>query len=150
MVAELAPLLLLVDDDRNDEELARIALEEAQVPHRLVIARDGAEALDYLNGIGDSTDSSWPELILLDLKLPKVSGLEVLERLRSDSKARATPIVVFTSSNETRDLTRSYDLGANAYIRKPINFAEYRETMLDITRFWMLRNSSPPRLSRIV
>jgi CheY-like chemotaxis protein len=143
---ENAPLILLVDDDSNDEELARIALERAQIPHRLFVVRDGAEALDWLFRRGvfeDREEERSPQLILLDLKLPKVNGLEVLEHLRGDARTKSVPVVVFTSSLEQRDVTESYRLGANAYIRKPVDFREYKELILEVGSFWIRRNQTP-------
>lgn len=140
------PLVLLVDDDSNDEELAKIALEGTDIPHDLVIKRDGAEALKWLgDNFNTSGQAHWPHLVVLDLKLPKVTGLEVLEKIRSDKVTKSLPVVIFTSSNEEKDLIRSYECGANAYIRKPIDFDEYRETVGDMARFWILHNQSPPR-----
>lgn len=127
------PLVLLVDDDPNDEELARIALDQTNISHELFVCRDGAEALQYLN-------SKEPQLIILDLKLPKVTGLEVLEKLRAVPKSRFIPVVVFTSSNEEKDIKASYEHGANAYIRKPIDFNEYQETICETAKFWIRRN----------
>ncbi len=140
------PIVLLIDDDPNDQELAKIALEKSQIPHRLMVARDGAEALAFMRSASGSatTAPQLPHLVLLDLKLPKVNGLEVLELLRAENETSIVPIVVFTSSNEERDLERSYELGANAYIRKPNDFKEYKDTVADMGRFWILRNQSPP------
>jgi len=139
------PLVLLVDDDPNDQELARIALEKTKIPHRLVVARDGAEAIAWLQSSGtpESANGDLPHLTLLDLKLPKVTGLEVLKHLRASEKTRHLPIVIFTSSNEERDLSASYGFGANAYIRKPNDFGEYKATVADMGRFWILRNECP-------
>jgi CheY-like chemotaxis protein len=142
---EHAPLILLVDDDANDEELARVALERAQIPHRLAIARDGVEALDWLfrrEGFATREDTQ-PQLILLDLKLPRVNGLEVLEQIRRDERTRILPVVVFTSSAEERDLAESYRRGANAYIRKPVDFREYKDMIVDVGSFWIRRNQTP-------
>ena len=121
---ETPPVILLVDDDANDEELARVALERSQIPHRLRVARDGVEALEWLSHTHNGDAGETPRLILLDLKLPKLNGLEVLERIRSDERTRLLPVVVFTSSAEERDLCESYKRGANAYIRKPVDFRE--------------------------
>ena len=122
-----------------------IALEQTDVPHALVVKSDGAEALEWVTHqqILHRGDQTWPHLVLLDLKLPKVTGLEVLKRLRSDPATMHLPVVIFSSSNEERDLEQSYELGANAYIRKPIVFSEYRATLADLSRFWILRNSVP-------
>lgn len=141
------PIVLLVDDDSNDEELAKIALDETKIPHELIIKRDGAQALQWIDGTREEGDPKWPHLILLDLKLPKVTGLEVLASLRANVATRNVPVVVFTSSLEEKDLTKSYEHGANAYIRKPIDFIEYRRTIGDMARFWICHNQSPPRHS---
>ena len=138
------PLILLVDDDANDEELARIALEDANIPHRLVVARDGAEALAWLgqHGPANTEGDPAPHLILLDLKLPKINGLEVLEQIRQAQRTRMVPVVVFTSSNEDRDLVEAYRRGANAYIRKPVDFHEYKALIVDVGAFWIRRNQT--------
>jgi two-component system response regulator len=137
---DATPVILLVDDDANDEELARVALERAQIPHRLRVARDGVEALEWLRRTHDGDAGETPRLILLDLKLPKLNGLEVLERIRSDERTRLLPVVVFTSSAEERDLAESYKRGANAYIRKPVDYREYKELIVDVGSFWIRRN----------
>lgn len=140
------PIVMLVDDDANDEELAKIALEHTDVPHQLLVKRDGAQVLEWISQIPmQESDLQLPHLVLLDLKLPKVTGLEVLEKLRANALTKNLPVVIFTSSNEERDLAQSYECGANAYIRKPIDFKEYRQTVGDMARFWILRNQSPPR-----
>jgi two-component system response regulator len=138
--------ILLVDDDSNDEELARIALERSKIPHHLEVARDGAEALDWLfrrGAFASRPEHPIPSLILLDLKLPKLSGLEVLAQLRQHESTRHIPVVVFTSSGEQTDLRRSYRLGANAYVKKPIDFREYKELIADLGSFWLRRNALP-------
>jgi two-component system response regulator len=140
------PIILLVDDDANDEELARIALEYADIPHQLRVARDGAEALDWLFRRSEEPGrdpEDTPHLILLDLKLPKVTGLEVLEQVRRDKRTQLVPVVVFTSSVEERDLEEAYRLGANAYVRKPVDFREYKGLIIDVGNFWIRRNQSP-------
>jgi CheY-like chemotaxis protein len=142
------PLILLVEDDPNDEELTRLALQENRVSNELKVVRDGAEALEYIFGTGRYAGrdaSALPHVVLLDLKLPKVSGLQVLQRLRSDERTRLLPIVVFTSSNEDRDLIESYQLGANAYVRKPIAFAEFSEAVRQLGLFWIVLNLAPPQ-----
>jgi two-component system response regulator len=145
---EDAPLILLVDDDGNDEELARVALERSQIPHRLQVVRDGAEALDWLFcraafAHRERSREAAPRLVLLDLKLPKVNGLEVLEQIRRHEQTRLLPVVVFTSSVEDKDLSESYRRGANAYIRKPVDFREYKEMIVDVGTFWIRRNQMP-------
>jgi two-component system, response regulator len=143
------PIILMVEDDPNDEELARLALEEHRVRNELVVVRDGAEALDYLFGTGKYKGrdlSIMPQVVLLDLKLPKVSGLQVLQRLRQDEKLKFLPVVVFTSSKEEQDLIDSYKLGANAYVRKPIEFAEFSNAVGQLGLFWIILNLTPPFL----
>jgi two-component system response regulator len=138
-----APLVLLVDDDSNDEELARIALERSNIPHHLFVARDGVAALDWLFRQGEYAsreEEAPPRLVLLDLKLPKINGLEVLEQIRADERTKTLPVVVFTSSMEASDLKASYRLGANGYIRKPVDFREYKELIVDMGAFWIRRN----------
>jgi two-component system response regulator len=140
------PLILLVDDDTNDQELARLALERAQIPHRLQVVRDGAAALDWLfrrEAFAGREQEPPPRLILLDLKLPKVNGLEVLEQIRRDERTKLVPVVIFTSSVEEKDLAESYRRGANAYIRKPVDFHEYKELIADVGTFWIRRNQTP-------
>jgi two-component system response regulator len=144
------PRILLVDDDRNDEELARIALDDAAIPHELAVARDGKRALEMLFPVIDP-DAAEPRLtlVLLDLKLPKVGGLEILERIRQDSRTRLLPVVVFTSSKEERDLEAAYLGGANAYVRKPVDFREYRELIVAVATFWIRYNQRPPGLANV-
>lgn len=142
------PLILLVDDDANDEELARVALERTKIPHRLQVVRDGAEALDWLFhrggfAVAERATEAAPRLILLDLKLPKMNGLEVLEQIRHDERTKLVPVVVFTSSAEDRDLSESYRRGANAYLRKPVDYREYKELIVDVATFWIRRNQTP-------
>ncbi len=140
------PLLLLVDDDPNDEELARLALQRIGIPHLLRVAHDGAEALEWLFAEGAHAGrdpAAAPRVVLLDLKLPKVNGIEVLAAMRHDERTRLLPVVVFTSSNEDKDLQESYRRGANAYVRKPTDFGEYKKLIADVGAFWMTRNQPP-------
>jgi len=140
-------LILLVEDNDDDVELTLRALRRNEAPHRVDIVRDGAEALDYLFCTGEYADrdaGETPQLVLLDLKLPKVGGLEVLERLRGDPRTRRTPVVVLTSSNVESDLARSYDLGANSYIRKPVDFTQFTETVNQMGLYWLVLNKAPP------
>jgi CheY-like chemotaxis protein len=141
------PLILLVDDDPNDQELARIALQSSGVRHRLEIARDGAEAIERLRQGALQGGAGLPYLMLLDLKLPKVTGLEVLEKIRGSAATKLLPVVVFTSSIEEKDVVDSYDLGANAYIRKPVDFDEYSKLIADLVAFWIVRNQAPPAIA---
>jgi two-component system response regulator len=139
--------ILLVDDNPSDVDLARRALEKARIAGRLAVAEDGKEALDYLFGTGaweGRAVSDLPALTLLDLKLPKVSGLEVLRRIRADERTRRLPVVVFTSSGELEDLAASYDLGANGYVRKPVDSRRLTLAMERIGAYWLALNEPPP------
>ena len=140
-------IILLVEDNPDDELLAIRALEKNNIMNEVVVARDGTEALDYLFGAGAYAGrdmSVMPQIILLDLKLPKIDGLEVLRRLRNDERTKLLPVVVLTSSKEERDLTESYSLGANSYIRKPVNFAQFTEAIRQLGLYWLVLNESPP------
>jgi CheY-like chemotaxis protein len=139
--------ILLIEDNPDDELLAVRALRKNKIMNKVVVARDGAEALDYLFGTGpyEGRDmSEMPQVILLDLKLPKVDGLEVLKRLRNDERTKVVPVVVLTSSKEERDLTDSYQLGANSYIHKPVDFAQFTEAVRQLGLYWLVLNESPP------
>jgi two-component system response regulator len=140
-------LILLVEDNDDDVELTLRALRRNRVANRVDVVRDGAEALEYLFATGsyagrDARDT--PNLVLLDLKLPKVGGLEVLERLRADPRTRRLPVVILTSSNVESDLARSYDLGANSYIRKPVDFTQFMEAVNQLGLYWLVLNEAPP------
>ena len=140
-------LILLVEDNDDDVELTLRALRRNRVANRVDVVRDGAEALEYLFATGsyagrDVRDT--PNLVLLDLKLPKVGGLEVLERLRADPRTRRLPVVILTSSNVESDLARSYDLGANSYIRKPVDFTQFMEAVNQLGLYWLVLNEAPP------
>jgi two-component system response regulator len=140
-------IILLVEDNPDDELLAIRALKKNNISNKVVVARDGVEALDYLFGTGAHAGrdmSEMPQIILLDLKLPKIDGLEVLRRLRSDERTKLLPVVVLTSSREEQDLTESYSLGANSYIRKPVNFAQFTEAIRQLGLYWLVLNESPP------
>jgi two-component system response regulator len=143
-------LILLVEDNPDDEELTLRAIKQCNCYHELVVTRDGEEVLDYLFGTGKYAGRSLthlPNLILLDLKLPKIGGLEVLERLRADPRTSRIPVVVLTSSNEAIDIQSSYTLGANSYIRKPVEFKHFSAAMQQVTQYWMQLNETPPLLS---
>jgi CheY-like chemotaxis protein len=144
-VPELKPILL-VEDSPKDVELTLAALERCQLANAVVVTRDGAEALDYLNGTGkhEGRSSGDPVVVLLDLKLPKVDGLEVLERIKSDERLRHTPVVMLTSSREEQDLVRSYQLGVNAFVVKPVGFEQFFEAIQDLGMFWAVLNEPPP------
>jgi two-component system response regulator len=130
--------ILLVEDNADDEQLTLRAMRQSDVPNLIRVARDGAEALDVL--FGDAAHNRLPDLVLLDLKLPKVSGLEVLQRIRNESSTRALPIVVLTSSDEERDIIESYNLGANSYIRKPVDFDEFIDAVRQLGLYWLSMN----------
>lgn len=140
--------ILLVEDNPRDEELALIALEDSRVANEVVVAHDGEEALDYLFATGvyaDRDPADLPQLVLLDLKLPKVDGLEVLERIRSAETTSWLPVVILTSSDEESDLVRSYQLRVNSYIRKPVDFEQFVEAVRHLGLYWMVLNLSPHR-----
>lgn len=140
-------IILLVEDNPDDVELTLRALRKNHLTNEMVIARDGAEALDYLFGTGahEGRDLNvMPALILLDLKLPKLDGLEVLKRVRADERTRLLPVVILTSSTEERDLVDSYSLGANSYVRKPVDFTEFVEATRQLGLYWLLYNQPPP------
>jgi CheY-like chemotaxis protein len=134
--------ILLVEDDPDHLELAMRALEKHGVMNNVLVARDGAQALDYLIG-GRLT--TLPEVVLLDLKLSKVSGLEVLRRIRENEETRVLPVVILTSSDEEQDLVRSYELGVNSYIRKPVSFVEFAEAIRQLGAYWLVLNLSPQK-----
>jgi two-component system, response regulator len=139
--------ILLVEDNADDEALTLRALKKNNITNEVVVARDGAEALDYLFGTGayQGRDArTLPQVVLLDLKLPKIDGLEVLERTRADKRTKLLPIVILTSSNEEQDLLRGYDLGANSYVRKPVDFAQFIEAVRNLGLYWLLLNERPP------
>jgi CheY-like chemotaxis protein len=142
--------VLLVEDNAKDLELTLAALSKCQLANDIVLARDGAEALDYIykRGKFKDRDDGDPAVILLDLKLPKVDGLEVLEKLKSDIEHRPIPIVMLTSSREERDLVRSYELGVNAFVVKPVDFNAFFEAIEDLGMFWAILNEPPPRGTR--
>ena len=142
-------IILLVEDNPDDAILTRRALEKSDVSHRVEVARDGLEALDYLFALGTHADrkaSDMPALILLDLKLPKVDGLEVLAQVKGDPNLRHTPVVMLTSSREERDLVASYQLGVNAFVVKPVDFGDFLKAIQDLGVFWAVLNEPPPRL----
>lgn len=131
--------ILLVEDSPDDEQLTLRAMRQSEVPNIIRVARDGAEAIDFLFG---ESASKLPDLILLDLKLPKISGLEVLQKLRSEAKTRNLPVVVLTSSDEERDIVESYTLGANSYIRKPVDFDEFIDAVKQLGLYWLSMNQT--------
>jgi two-component system, response regulator len=138
--------ILLVEDSPDDAELALHALRREHLANNIFVVRDGEEALDFVFCRGPFAERSFehpPKLILLDLKLPKLDGIEVLKQLKDDLRTRAIPVVVLTSSKEERDLIRSYDLGANSYIQKPVDFEQFRETVKTLGLYWMVINQRP-------
>jgi two-component system response regulator len=139
--------ILLVEDNPDDEMLTIRALTRANVVNDVVVVRDGAEALDYLFGAESGSPGAIPDLpqvILLDLKLPKIDGLEVLRRVRADERTKLTPIVILTSSDEEKDLIESYRLGANSYVQKPVDFTEFADAVQQLGLYWLLVNKTPP------
>src|ERR1051325_1542711 len=139
--------ILLAEDDPKDAQLTTRALAEAKAPGSVVIARDGEEALDYLYGrtVASQTGiDSPPCVVLLDLKMPKINGLEVLRTIKSDPQLKTIPVVMLTSSRQDRDVAESYQLGANAYVVKPVSFTEFRAALRDIGSFWTVLNELPP------
>ena len=140
-------VILLVEDNPDDELLMLRALRKNKVTGEVVVARDGVEALDYLFGEGSyaGRDTTvMPQLILLDLKLPRIDGLEVLRRLRSDERTRLLPVVILTSSREQQDMLDGYGLGANSYVRKPVNFEQFVRAVEQLKRYWLILNEAPP------
>ena len=140
--------ILLVEDNPDDEELTTRALRRAKIANEIVVARDGSEAVEFLFGEGKHAGrdlSRMPAVILLDLKLPKLSGFEVLERLRADPRTSLIPTVILTSSSEEEDMLRSYEAGANSYVRKPVEFDAFVNAVGQLGSYWVLINQPPPR-----
>lgn len=141
-------VILLVEDNADDVALTLRSLSKSKVVNEVVVVRDGVEALEYLLGTDDSDSGKLgvlPEVILLDLKLPKIDGLEVLRRIRSHERTKLVPVVVLTSSDEEPDLVESYRLGANSYVRKPVDFTRFAEAIRHLELYWMVLNQSPPK-----
>ena len=146
MNVELPLEILLVEDDQNDVELAVHALKKHNLANRIQVVRDGAEALDFLFARGAFSHrdiNQIPRVVLLDLKLPKVDGLEVLRQVKSDPRTRKVPVVILTSSREERDVVESYNLGVNSYILKPVDFQQFTEAVRTIGLYWLLLNEPP-------
>ncbi|MDP9382379.1 MAG: response regulator [Chloroflexota bacterium] len=135
-------LILLVEDNPDDEALALRALRRSNVPNEVVVARDGVEAIELLFAPGDAAVK--PRVVLLDLKLPRMDGMEVLARLRADERTKLLTVVILTSSVEERDLIESYSLGANSYVRKPVDFAQFSEAVQQLSLYWLSLNEPPP------
>jgi CheY-like chemotaxis protein len=144
-------IILLVEDTADDVELTLRSLKKNNIFNEVVVARDGAEALDYLFATGayaGRDPDSEPAVVLLDLKLPKIDGLEVLRRLRADERTKYLPVVVVTSSKEELDMVTSYELGANSYVRKPVDFVQFSEAVRQLGMYWLLLNEPPPSMKR--
>ena len=143
--------ILLVEDNADDEALTLKALKKNNIRNEVVVARDGVEALDYVFGTGPHAGRDltiMPQVVLLDLKLPKVDGLEVLRRLRSDERTRLLPVVILTSSNEDRDRINGYGLGANSYVRKPVDFGEFIDSIRQLGLYWLILNQPAPVMTK--
>ncbi len=140
-------IILLVEDNADDEMLTLRALKKNNIRNEVVVARDGAEALDYLFGMGSHAGRDlniMPQVVVLDLKLPKVDGLEVLQRVRADERTKLLPIVILTSSNEETDRISGYGLGANSYVRKPVDFNQFMEAVRQLGLYWLVLNEPSP------
>jgi len=141
-------VILLVEDNPDDAELTMLALKQNNVGNAVKWVKDGAEALDYLlcrGAYADRAGQAPPVLVLLDLKLPKIDGLEVLRQMRADARARLTPVVILTSSADDRDIAQAYGLGANSYVRKPVDFTQFREATRQLALYWLVLNQPPPK-----
>lgn len=144
-------IILLVEDNPSDIGLTKRALAKSHIANEMVVAEDGQEALDYLFGAGDCAEQTMndlPALVLLDLKLPRVDGAEVLRRIRADERTRRLPVVVLTTSGEEQDIAQSYDLGANSFIRKPVDFKQFARSVEHLGLYWLVMNETPPPRGR--
>jgi len=140
-------VILLVEDNPRDEALTLRALRKSNIVNEVVVARDGVEELDYFSGTGKFAGRELdvlPQLILLDLKLPKVDGLQVLKKIRADEHTKRLPVIIFTSSSEEEDMIKSYDLGANSYVRKPVDFDQFMEATRQLGLYWLVLNQAAP------
>jgi two-component system, response regulator len=143
-------VILLVEDSASDEELTLRALRKHNIANRVVVARDGAEALDYLfrqGGHASRDPDEVPQIVLLDLNLPKIGGLEVLRRIRADERTRLLPVVILTSSREDKDLNQGYSSGANSYVVKPVDFTQFAEAVRQLGMYWLVINEGAPRVT---
>ena len=146
--------ILLVEDNPDDRELMKLAFAQGEIPHNLIVVADGIEALNYLHAqvespktpsqVGDRSPSGMPALVMLDLNLPRINGIEVLKRIRADSRTKIIPVVIISSSNEPQDLIDSYINGCNSYIRKPIHFTQLQTFVREISTYWLNVNQLPP------
>jgi len=146
-IMENNKVILLVEDNPDDEALTLRALKKNNIKNEVVVARDGAEALEFLFGTGKYTGRNTdviPQVVLLDLKLPKVEGLEVLRQVRADMRTKLLPVVILTSSNEEQDRIQGYDLGANSYVRKPVDFSQFLDAARQLGLYWLVLNEAPP------
>ncbi len=140
-------IIMLVEDNPDDEELTLRALRKANIANEVFVARDGTEALDFLFGTGRHAGLKTlplPAVVLLDLKLPKLNGIDVLKRMRADPRTQLIPVVVLTSSSEDEDMLKSYQSGANSYVRKPVEFSSFANAVTQLGMYWMLLNQVPP------
>lgn len=143
-------IILLVEDNPDDVTLTERALKKSHILNKLIVAKDGVEALDYLFGTGSSAGrdmNNMPEIVLLDLKLPKIDGLEVLKRIRANVQTKLLPVVILTSSKEEKDLIDGYSMGANSYIRKPVNFNQFADAVRQLGLYWLILNERPPMIT---
>jgi two-component system response regulator len=141
-------IILLVEDNPSDVKLTKRALEQNQIVNKVIVAEDGREALDYLLGTGQYAGRDvrdFPAVVLLDLKLPRIEGLEVLKQIRTNETTKLIPVVILTSSDQEEDLIASYKLGANSYIRKPVDFHQFAEAVRTLGMYWLLLNEPPPQ-----
>ena len=146
----MSKVLLLVEDNPTDEKLTIRAFKRSGIANEIFVVRDGAEALDYLFATGKHAERDareLPTVVMLDLKLPRIDGLEVLRRIRADERTKCLPVVILTASKEHEDIARGYSLGANAYVRKPVDFAEFAEAAKTVGLFWLLLNEPPPKVN---
>ncbi|HNW33373.1 MAG TPA: response regulator [Candidatus Ozemobacteraceae bacterium] len=141
--------ILLVEDNPNDIGLTRRAFEKCRIYNDLIVKEDGKEALDYLYGVDGkpgAADNGLPMLVMLDLKLPRIDGLEILRKIRGDVRTHRMPVVILTSSKEEEDVAASYDLGANSYIRKPVDFQQFAQAVQNLGLYWLVLNEPPPKV----
>lgn len=141
-------MILLVEDNPQEVDLTLRALKKNHIGNKVIVARDGVEALDFLfctNAYADRNPEEMPRLLLLDLKLPKIDGLEVLRRIRADERTHLLPVVILTSSDEEKDLLESYEIGANSYLRKPVDFTQFEEYVKQLSLYWLVLNEAPPK-----